>query len=353
MNILFITRAHGEHAGGMERLSFELAQALKNEPGVHVQVLAYHGPRLLSPIFNFFVVPRALQAARTADAVHLGDPVLSFTGWFIKKITKKPVVMTVHGLDILHPNFFYQMYLRLFLKSADFYFPISSHVEKILQQKHPRAKSAVLTPAVNDNNYDSSLTRAQLADLLKRDITAQKVLFTNGRLVKRKGHAWFIQKVLPHLPANTLYVIAGDGPERGSLKAGAASAGLKDRVLMLGRVKDADLRLLYNTVDAFIMPNIQVEGDVEGFGLVLLEAALCNRPVFAANLEGIPDAIESGRNGQLLPSGSAQIWINKLTDFLSASSLPAVSARQFTLEKYNWQKQAAIYRDILKSVFPV
>ncbi|MDR1601380.1 MAG: glycosyltransferase [Tannerella sp.] len=54
-------------------------------------------------------------------------------------------------------------------------------------------------------------------------------------------------------------------------------------------------------VDAFLMPNIPVEGDMEGFGLVCLEASACGTLVFAADIDGIPDAVRNGKNGFLLP----------------------------------------------------
>lgn len=374
MHILFLTRAYSQHAGGMERLSYEMIAAAQKQPGVSVSIIAHRGSRATSPLFNLTALPQALAHAQQADVIHLGDPMLAFLGWLLKLLTKKPVTVTVHGLDITYPNFLYQLYLKLFFRNFDHYLPISTHVAQLLSSRHlPAGRPvSVLTPGVSDRFFDPTIPRDQLAQLLKRDITNTHVLFTSGRLIKRKGHAWFIENVLPKLPQNVLYVIAGEGPEKekiqsisehtpadsGDLARGEGILNVKNsqrdsepesrrgdasaNVILLSRVTDDQLKILYNTVDAFIMPNIPVKDDVEGFGLVLLEAALCQRPVFAANLEGIPDAIHDGRNGTLLPPQNAPAWISALKNFLSnPETNPA--ARDYTIAHFNWQKKAQSY----------
>lgn len=347
MKILFLTRAYSEHAGGMERLSFELIQNVSKQPDVKSSVIAHQGSRATSPLLNLAALPKALRAAHTADVVHLGDPMLSFLGWMLKKLTGKPVAVTVHGLDIVYPNFLYQLYLKLFFRNFDHYFPISQHVGKVLHSKFqiPTSKFQILTPGISDRFYDPAVTREQLSKLLNRDVTDKKVLFTSGRLVKRKGHEWFIREVFPHLPENVIYVIAGDGPERQHLSS-SEERSAAGRVRLLGKVSDDQLKILYNTADAFIMPNIPVENDVEGFGLVLLEAALCNRPVFAADLEGIPDAIHSGKNGILLPPQDVEAWIKPLTFIKPGES------RQYTLAHFSWNVLAPAIAKSLSAAVP-
>src|SRR5690625_7613993 len=73
---------------------------------------------------------------------------------------------------------------------------------------------------------------------------------------------------------------------------------------MLGRLSEVDLSRLYRGADLFVMPNIPVEGDMEGFGVVMLEAGLSGLPVVASSLEGILDVVEEGNNGHLIESGN-------------------------------------------------
>lgn len=331
-NILFISRASNPNSGGMERLSYELIDAVSKDKRVTTKSLIHKGGRTTSPFFIFTIIPRALKEARHADVVHLGDPMLSFVGWLVKLLYKKPVAVTVHGLDITYSNPLYQLYLALFFKNFNLYLPISDHVRKLLTKKHSvSGRINIINPGIHDNFYDPTISRSDLAELLNLPLTDKTVLFTSGRLVKRKGHAWFITNILKELPPDYLYAIAGDGPAKQDILAAAKRNNTTNQIILLGRVSNRQLKILYNTIDAFIQPNISVNNDVEGFGLVLLEATLCNRPVFAAAIEGMTDAIKNKKNGTLLPPQNINEWTSVLFKF---SQVP--TARQYTLDNFSW-----------------
>lgn len=353
LKVLFVTRARRKNAGGMERLSWELTARLSQQPEIKGTIIAHGGHRLLAPLFILSSLPRVLTAAKGVDIVHLGDPMLSLVGFAIKKILKKPVAMTVHGLDISYPNPFYQLYIRAFLKYADVFLPISRYVASLLEAFHiPATKIKVVNPGIEDEYYDPSATRAQLDSLLYQDTQANIILLTTGRLVRRKGQAWFVAHVLPHLPAHVIYVMAGSGPHSAAVRQAIKKTKMDKRALMLRRVSSLQLKTLLNTADAFIQPNIPVPGDVEGFGLVLLEAGSSARPVFAANMEGIPDAITDSKNGRLVAPGDTKAWIKVITDFArqpSSAKTAAIIGRTFTLEKFAWQKTISAYIDVLKA----
>ncbi len=110
---------------------------------------------------------------------------------------------------------------------------------------------------------------------------------------------------------------------------------------LLGRTSDDVLRDLYNGSDVFVMPNLRVNGDMEGFGRVLLEAALCELPVVATGIEGITDAITDGENGTLVaerdPSAFAAAVQAVLTDPAAAHGAGA-RARAYTLAHFSWDR---------------
>jgi phosphatidylinositol alpha-1,6-mannosyltransferase len=140
------------------------------------------------------------------------------------------------------------------------------------------------------------------------------LLLTLGRLVRRKGVLWFVSNVLPKLPANVVYLVAGDGEDMAPLRAAVARLGLTDRVVLLGQVDDAERETLMRGADLFVQPNVTVPGDMEGFGLVVVEAAMRGTPVVAAALEGILDAVVDGRTGTLLPSADVDAWVTAVTE---------------------------------------
>jgi phosphatidylinositol alpha-1,6-mannosyltransferase len=132
---------------------------------------------------------------------------------------------------------------------------------------------------------------------------AGPVLLSVGRLVARKG----FDEVLKSVAALTLafpqlrYVLVGDGAERQRLQDRAASLGIADRVLMLGRADDAMKWAAYERCDLFVMPNRALAGtDWEGFGIVFVEAARAGRAVVAGNSGGVADAVAHGETGLLV-----------------------------------------------------
>ena len=194
--------------------------------------------------------------------------------------------------------------------------------------------------------FAGAADRAALAARLGRALDHTTVLLTTGRLVRRKGAAWFIREVMPQLPDNVIYVLAGAGPDEADIRAAVAARGLADRVLLLGRVDDRTRDLLLHSADIFIQPNIPVAGDMEGFGIAVLEAGICARPVLASALEGLLDAVADGRNGQLLPVQDAPAWqraIIALQDDPAAAAALGARAAAHVRTHHHWAAIAARY----------
>jgi glycosyltransferase involved in cell wall biosynthesis len=103
--------------------------------------------------------------------------------------------------------------------------------------------------------------------------------------------------------------------------------------------------MLFQTADIFVMPNIRVEGDVEGFGIVAIEAAIQGLPVVASNIEGINDAIIEGHNGFLVESGNAQAFEDKIRDILDNVNLNELSEQvsEYTKQNYSWEHVSDLY----------
>src|SRR5207302_8010578 len=112
-------------------------------------------------------------------------------------------------------------------------------------------------------------------------------------------------------------LIIGEGPLRELIETRIASLHLGDHVVLLGRVDDDTLRAAYHVTDLFVMPNIPVQNDIEGFGLVALEAAAAGRYVVASKLDGIPEAIIPGENGTLLDPLDSEAFATTILDLLA------------------------------------
>jgi phosphatidylinositol alpha-1,6-mannosyltransferase len=128
-----------------------------------------------------------------------------------------------------------------------------------------------------------------------------------------------VHQVLPELanrrPAIRL-VIIGAGPERLAIQRAAAAAGVEHRIEWLGAVSDKDRSAWLRRAAICILPNVRVPNDIEGYGVVALEAAAAGCPVVAADLEGLRDAIVDGEAGRLIASADREAWTATIVELL-------------------------------------
>jgi phosphatidylinositol alpha-1,6-mannosyltransferase len=145
-----------------------------------------------------------------------------------------------------------------------------------------------------------------------------------------------------------VYLVVGAGPEREAIEAAIARADLGDHVRLLGRVPQSALNAVYSRADVFVMPNVPVEGDVEGFGIAALEASSTGTPVVAADVDGISDAVRAG-NGILVPAKDAVAFAKAV---LATDSSPRArkAIRAFTLAEFSWEKIALTLNGLLDEV---
>jgi phosphatidylinositol alpha-1,6-mannosyltransferase len=141
-----------------------------------------------------------------------------------------------------------------------------------------------------------------------------------GRLTARKGQDRTLQampEILREFP-DAIYLIGGTGAYEGELGKLAASLGVEDHVRFLGNVPQELLPDLYNLADIFVMPNREsaVQSNVEGFGIVFLEANACGKPVIGGRSGGVPDAVLDGRTGLLVDGDSPEEIAAAATRFL-------------------------------------
>jgi phosphatidyl-myo-inositol dimannoside synthase len=197
----------------------------------------------------------------------------------------------------------------------------------------------------------------ELRARLLGDRSGGQVILTTGNLVARKGHD-MVLRALPGVQAAgpmVTYLIVGDGPERLNLERLAAALGVRDRVVFAGRVSDADLPAIYALADVFVMASRErpEENDVEGFGLVYLEAGACGRAVIGGRSGGVPEAVIDGVTGLLVdpsdPADIASALTRVLTEPGLADSLGAQGAVR-TVREFAWSRCADQVDGVLTAV---
>ncbi len=346
MKILFISRAYPPIVGGIENQNFELGNWLSEI--AEVKIIANKRGKLFLPIFLPYSFLRALFLIPQCDVVLLGDGVLAVLGWKLKFFTKKPIISVVHGLDITYKNWIFQkLWVGIFLKKMDKLIAVGKETIKAGMTRGIEEEKFIFIPnGVDKKKVGGDFSRADLQNVLKENIGDKKIILTSGRLAKRKGVAWFVRNVMPKLPENFHYIIAGDGSDRENIISVIAEKNLSTRIDMLGMVTDKTRNILFNTADLFVQPNIRVAGDMEGFGISVIEAGACGRVVLASELEGLKDAIKDGENGFLLPSEDVDAWAEKIKEVLSNDDFRkdfGAKAKKFVEDNYTWEKIAKIY----------
>jgi glycosyltransferase involved in cell wall biosynthesis len=165
-------------------------------------------------------------------------------------------------------------------------------------------------------------------------------LLSVGRLVPHKGHATLLAAVAA-LPATLDWrlTIAGVGPEEERLRRCVDDLKIKDRVAIRCDLDDEALAREYGGADLFILPSMTTPTGVEGFGIVLLEAMARGVPVVASNIGGIPEVLDNGRCGALVPPGDAPALARAILDLVQSPDRRrrfAAEALQRLRERYAW-----------------
>lgn len=362
MKILFITRSYPPIIGGMEEVSYQLASNLGQLAPTYV-IANKRGKKFL-PFFLPWALIRGLISVKLdgIKAIHLGDGLLTPLGAAIKSICKVPVTVTVHGLDVVYPNKIYQHLITRSLYKMDHIIAVSQNtLNECLKRGVGRQKCSLIPNGVDPDKFKTGMAKKQLRQELNKDIGIdlrdKKILISVGHLVKRKGFDWFIENALPRLDKNTLYFVIGgyghqsQGNEMEKINQLIKKLKLEKRVFLMGRVSNEQLKTFYNAADLLIMPNIKVKGDVEGFGVTILEAASCGLPTIASDVDGIKDALEDGQNGFLVQSEDSDSFLAKINELLNTPQLKlrlGKKAKKY-VKNYNWKKIAFLYLETMKS----
>jgi len=344
MRVLFVTRKYPPKIGGMESLSHSLLTGFP-EPK---QTITLGRSQKHLVWFLPYVFWRVAFTAHRYDVIHLGDAMLSVAGC-LPRLFGKRVAISVHGLDMTFAPRLYQAYLGLFLR-ADVIIANSASTQRIAEARG-LARVCAISIGVPERYFAVSRATHRDAELEQRR-AGRVALLTVGRLVPRKGAAWFVRHVLPRLPS-VLYVLVGVGAEHDEIVRAAADTGTSDRVWLVGSVSDARLLDILGTSDVFVMPNIEVPGNVEGFGIVAIEASASGLPVVAARLQGIPDAVVDGENGTLVPPENADAFVAALEVLIADSSertKRGEQGRAFTLKHYSWPQIIQQYETVFSGL---
>ena len=217
------------------------------------------------------------------------------------RLTGRPVLVYAHGEELTswgRGRKFQAMFFTM--RRADWILSNSDHTrDTLINLLGVESQRIVLTyPTVDENRFRPGLPVTDLLDSI--GLTEKtKFILSVGRLQRRKGFDKVI-RALSELLEQGLdihYALIGIGDDLDYLQSLAKDLGVEDRVHLLGHVSYEDLPRWYNACDVFAMPNRDINGDTEGFGLVFLEAAASGKPAIAGTAGGTGSAVVDGETG--------------------------------------------------------
>jgi phosphatidylinositol alpha-1,6-mannosyltransferase len=242
-------------------------------------------------------------------------------------------VLVVHGIEAWSP--------RHSIRKCRAVISVSEVTrDRLLQSTHYGGHVFVLPNAVHLEQYG---IRPKRDDLVERyGLAGKRVLLTVGRLDARERSKGFdeVLDVLPQLPGDVVYLIAGGGDDFPRLQQKAIDLGVGDRVRFTGLFDERDKTDLYNLADVYVMPS---RG--EGFGFVFLEAMACGVPVIGSTLDGGREALLDGQLGTLVDPNDPAALRDAIAELLARGERKIPEG----LDYFSFEKFAARSRAILSS----
>ncbi len=368
LRVLYISHLHPqknavlENMGGMQRVSMQLVDELSRHPNVELRPITletswkYAGINTTWFLFRLIGELPAIIRSWKPDVVLFSSMVTASLSIVLKKMVDVPLVTVNHGQDVTMPVAVYQALVPRIFNSLDGVVSVSGATRQVcIDRGMDPGKGTVIPNGFVEDRIGEVIkkndARKRLENLVDLNFSNLPILLTVGRMVRRKGHVWFIREVLPKINHSFHYIVIGDGPERPKVVEAVNKSESSTYIHLLGRQPDGVLKAAYAAADIFVMPNIPVPGDMEGFGIVLLEANLAGTATVASDLEGIRDVVCNGENGYRVPPEKPELFAEKIDNMLTLDSYDiGERARAYVEAKFNWKSVIQQYVDYLNRI---
>ena len=375
-HLLFVTNDFGPRAGGIETFIIGLIQRRpfgttivytsfqEDSEQYDSEWLANYGVRVIRDRAKILLpTPRvAFQLQRivkkesiTTAAFGAAAP-LGLLSASLKRVGVARTVALTHGHEVWWARVFpFNLLLRRIGSTVDVLTYLGNFtrtaISKGISAKAQRSMVKI-APGIDVDHFtptDASALRESLG------LTQKKVIVSVGRLVHRKGQDFLI-KSMPHIlksvPEAHLLLI-GQGPYREHLEKLVRDNKLENSVTFIGRIQYKELPMYLCAGDIFAMPSrSRLMGlEVEGLGIVYLEASSCGLPVLAGNSGGAPDAVVQGKTGLVVDGTNEQEIAAAAIEMLSnstASQLMGITGRQWIIDNWRWEIWSKDFEDLLQ-----
>ena len=372
---LFITNDFGPRAGGIETFVHGLIERLPkgsvivytssqdNSADFDALWLRDFGVEVIRDRSKILMpTPRVIRNCQkllrnrklTSVAFGAAAP-LGIMARFMRKAGAKKIVALTHGHEVWWAKVLpFSLAIKFMSKHLDAITYLGEYTKGEISKalsKDDVAKLVQIAPGIDVDHFaqvDSTELRAQLG------LTDKSVIISVGRLVHRKGQDQLIA-ALPAIKAaipNAHLVLVGIGPYQSYLEKLAAKLKVSDSITFIGRIKYSELPRYICIGDIFAMPSrSRFFGlEVEGLGIVYLEASACGLPVVGGKSGGAPDAVLVGETGLVVDGTSVSEIADACIELLSNPELCLAmgsTGRQWIIDNWRWEIWANKYASLL------
>lgn len=358
--------------GGVANYVHELAVQFSRHARVHVvsrvlpgmeefdRDLPYEITRIRVPYSAVFATPLFARALREAIRREPPDAVLcpmwlpdGAAGRWASRRASIPYFVSAHGTEVFKDFATLRNSVRTVLarglkrrvfQQAEKVFPVSGYTGRGVLEETGADEDRVV---VVHNGVNPAIFRrvpVPPGDAARYRPNGERLLLTVTRLYPYKG----VDRMLEAFPAiarampDVKYLVVGEGPDLGRLQRMTDRLGLQERVSFLGRRTVAEIVSLYNLADLFVLLTREEPPDVEGFGLVFLEAGACGLPAVGGRSGGIPEAVEEGRTGWLVDPGDPRAIASTIVELLGSPERLRRASEQClrTAPERTWERVA-------------
>lgn len=336
-----------------------LGRVLSGKAPLNYRFITLEEQNLITNIL--FVLFRSITKLATlvgdykSDIIHAHFAIDAVYALGLKARLNIPLVTTLHGFDVttsskslfcsLKPAWInFLMFRKRLQRNCDRFICVSDFIKnKALQQGYPENKLIThyigieLPPIRYSKKHNGAIEILHVA-----------------RLTEKKGTTYLLEALSKVKNDNLKLEIIGDGPLKAELLNQVKELGIQDKVNFLGsKSHDFVLEKMLST-DIFCVPSVTAStGDSEGLGMVFLEAATRYTPVVATLHGGIPEAVENGKTGFLVPERDSEALAEKLSlliDNVDLRKKMGLAARKMVEEKFDIEKQSKKLEKIYQSV---
>ena len=373
-SILLVTNDFGPRAGGIETFVIGLLERVpKGEVVVYtssqpsseeydqrwmrdfgVEVIRDSAKILLPTPLVITRLQRIIRQRNIATVWFGAAAPLAFSARWLRRAGADHIVALTHGHEVWWSKVWpFSWFMREIAKNVDVATYLGEFTRSaMLSRFKDTSKLIKIAPGIDTEHFVPSASDDLRAVY---GISDRPTLISVGRLVHRKGQDRLVEampQILKEVPNATL-VFIGEGPHRKVLDALVSKLDLHESVKFIGRIQYSELPRYISMGDVFAMPSrSRLFGlEVEGLGIVYLEASACGLPVIGGASGGAPDAVQHGITGYVVDGNNVKEIAARAIELLQDSELRARmgnSGRQWVVDEWRWQIWSEQFNKTLK-----